>query len=360
MPIQITSWPFLEFARSLSLAAHSLAGSRSPKDGLVARCLSGFRISAWLLLLFAVGTVPGQSQETEPEHPFRFAFSSALMGNANENDARAAMKVWADTLVQEGTVRGDPEVLFCLEVTDMIMALQSRRVDGLAALTSEFYLLRDKVEFNRFIFAVEAGSIFQEYVILVHADSGLTQIEDLRGRTLNVLRNSRLCLAIPWMDTLLLDKGLKPAQAFCGRITEQDKLAKTVLPVFFRQTDACLVTRKGFNTMGELNPQVIKQLRVLATSPQYVTGGFFFRRGYPRFQQDQFVNEMERVHNRPSGHQILTVFQTERLEEHPLSVLDSAIALLEIHRRLSRGMTSLKASGFDPGFKRTKTNESGK
>ncbi len=43
---------------------------------------------------------------------------------------------------------------------------------------------------------------------------------------------------------------------------------------------------------------------------------------------------MTQIHLAPSGHQILTIFQTEMLEEHPVSVLDSILELLTTHRRL--------------------------
>ncbi len=296
-------------------------------------------IAFWLVLLFVTVTAMGLAQDPEPEHPFRFAFSSALMPDVNENDTRAALRVWTETLTRDGLVCGDTNVLFCPDRAGMLTSLQNRTSDGVAVPTTEFLALREQVKFNRHIFGVTEGTISEEYVLLVHAESGLTRIEDLQGRSLNVLRHSRMCLAMPWLDTLLLEKKLKPALVFFGRVTEDGKLTKTVLPVFFRKADACLVPRKGFRTMGELNPQVNRQLRVLATSPEFVPAGFFFRAGYPQAQQDKFVAEVEQVHARPSGQQVLTVFQVERLEEHPASVLDSAVALMERHRQLRSGTT---------------------
>ena len=293
----------------------------------------------WLAFLLLAARVLGQGPGGEPEHPFRFAFSSALMPDVNESDTRAALKVWTETLTRDGLVCGDTNVLFCPDRAGMLTSLQNRTADGVAVPTTEFLALREHVKFNRHIFGVTEGTISEEYVLLVHADSGLSRIENLQGHSLNVLRHSRMCLAMPWLDTVLLEKGLKPAPVFFGRVTEDSKLTKSVLPVFFRKADACLVPRKGFRTMGELNPQVNRQLRVLATSQEFVPVGFFFRAGYPQRQQDQFVAELKRVHARPSGQQVLTVFQVERLEEHPASVLNSAVALMEHHRRLGSGTT---------------------
>ena len=301
------------------------------------------RVFVCLVLLLAIA-VKNPAQETETDHPFRFGFSSVLMPEVNENDARAAMKVWAETVVRSGMVRADPNVLFSHDSATLLAGLRSRTVDGVAVSTSEFLALRDQVQFNRYVFAVIDGNIWDEYILLVHQDGGLAKIEDLRGHTLNLQHHSRTCLATPWLDTLLREKGLSPTRDFFSQVLAENKLTKAVLPVFFRKIDACLVTRKGFKTMGELNPQVSRQLRVLAASPPIVPTGFFFRTGFPQAQQDRCLAEFTRVHTSPSGQQILTVFQTERLEEHPASVLDSAIELLAKHERLCGGTN---AAPFD-------------
>jgi phosphonate transport system substrate-binding protein len=96
--------------------------------------------------------------------------------------------------------------------------------------------------------------------------------------------------------------------------------------------DACLVTRKGFKIMEELNPQVGKQLKVLASSPALVPDGFFFRAAYPQQPLERMASELTRIHSTVAGQQVLTVFQTDCLEEHPASCLDSAIEILEAAR----------------------------
>ena len=279
------------------------------------------------------------AQTTEVDRPFRFGFSMALMPEVNENDSRAAMKVWAETMVKSGAVRADTNVVMSHDLSNLLAGLLDRAVDGVAVSTSEFLTLREQVKFNRFVFGVFDGGISDSYVLLVHKNSGMVRVEELQGRSLMVLQTSRASLAVPWLDTLLIESGLKATSDFFAQVAPEVKLTKAVLPVFFRKADACLVTRKGFKTMGELNPQVSQQLRVLASSPELVPTGFFFREGFPQAQQDKCLKEFTNVHTTPGGQQILTVFQTERLEEHPVAVLESTIALLEKHQR-SRGSTN--------------------
>jgi hypothetical protein len=82
--------------------------------------------------LASLAAAVAAAQETEPPHPFRFAFASDLMPGVSENDARAAMRVWARTLVSQGTVQGDPNVVFCHDHASLETAPLNRTVDGVA------------------------------------------------------------------------------------------------------------------------------------------------------------------------------------------------------------------------------------
>jgi hypothetical protein len=303
-------------------------------------CISGglplafaLRLCTLLAALFLV-VAPAAARQDDSARDFRFGFSTALMPEVNESDSRVAIRLWADAMFKTGAFRADPEVCLYGDSATMSAALENRMVDGVAMSTTEFIKLRERVEFNHFVFGVVDGSISDEYVLLVRTNSHLATLKDLYGRSLIVQRHSRTCLAVPWLDTLLAEQGLKPTHELFGSVTEELKLTKVVLPVFFGKNDACLVTRKGFDAMAELNPQVQRQLRVLASSPAFVCTGFFFRAGFPEAPQKRCLAEFTRVHETPGGQQILTVFQTERLEEHPAAVLDSALKLMETHRRL--------------------------
>ena len=115
-----------------------------------------------------------------------------------------------------------------------------------------------------------------------------------------------------------------------------------ILPVFFRKTDACVVTRRGWETMGELNPQVTLQLRELASSPELVTMVLFFRAGYQSPSRRKVMQALLDMPKSPHGRQILTLFRGEALQEVPRSVLDSARSLYR--QRETAGSASAQAA----------------
>jgi phosphonate transport system substrate-binding protein len=256
------------------------------------------------------------------------------MPEVNDDDANAAMKVWAESIVQKGVVRADTKVLIFTNLAHLSNTLCRQVVDGVSVSTTEFVAVRQEVASNHLVFSVIGGDIYEEYVLLVRIGSPIVKAKDLKSHSLNVLRQSRTCLAPMWLDEILLESGEGPANEICGRINEETKLTQAVLPVFFGKVDACLATKKGFATMCELNPQLGHELRLVAVSPKLIPSVFIFRNGYPELQQQHILDELTHAHLTATGQQILTVFQTERLEEQPLTVLDGTGKFLTQYRQL--------------------------
>lgn len=269
---------------------------------------------------------------------FRLGFSSSTFTDVNENDARAGLKVWAQTLLKERGLPVDPEPVILKDPEAIAQALHSRSIDAITMNTDEYWKMGRELCSSPFIAGLNDGRTAEEYVLLVRQDSKIERLEELGGRKLALYQNLRMCLAPAWLDTILIKADHPRANEFC-HVTQFSKLSKVVLPVFFRQIDACVVTRRGFRIMGELNPQVSQQLKIIATSPELVPTGFFFRGDYHDSIKANIMAELAKIKDSPAGAQILTLFQSGSLEAQPLSCLDSAFALLELHQQLC-GLTN--------------------
>jgi phosphonate transport system substrate-binding protein len=182
----------------------------------------------------------------------------------------------------------------------------------------------------------------EEYLLLVHSKNGIRDIGELQGRSVNFYDNSRASLAPMWVRTLLLERGFKPPEQFFRKVNVYRKISHVILPVFFGQVEGCLVTRAGFETMGELNPQIRENLRVLAASPPFVPSVGFYRPGYEPYFLDKLTNELVRMNQTISGRQVLNVFQSDSLGKAPSSVLDSARELYSIHEKSIRKNGAVK------------------
>jgi phosphonate transport system substrate-binding protein len=264
---------------------------------------------------------------------FRIGFSARTFTDVNDNDALAAIKVWSTTIAREQGIPMSPSPLVLKGVNEIRLALSNQEVDALALPIDEYWPLRDLLDNRVFIGNEYDGKITEEYLLLVHKDSGLQRLDDLRGQSLIFMQNSLTSLATIWLDTELIQAGFPQAAGFC-KVTYFPNLSKSLLPVFFRQADACVVTRNGFKTMGELNPQIIQQLKVLATSPELVSSGFTFRRDYDEPVRATIIKELTQMMTSPAGAQVMKLFKSGSLVSRPASCLDSSFELLATYERL--------------------------
>ena len=299
---------------------------------------------------------PGFAAEPDPP-PFRIGFASSMFTDVNENDAKAAVKVWGQMIAREQGVPTSPDPAIFKTIESMLSSLRNREVDAVATTLTEYDALRRDVRFAPIFVTYNAKKTTEQYVLLAHQDSPVKSLADLRGRSLGLHQNPRACLAPLWLDTLLVQEGFKPAAGFAGKITPATKLSKVVLPAFFRQSDACLVARSGFETMAELNPHVGKQLKVIAASPEVVPAVFVFRADYAPPFKDKLLKGVNDLHKTPAGQQVLTIFHSESIEEQPATCLDSALELLATHARLCADTNFAAASGTSVPVARVKGEE---
>lgn len=237
--------------------------------------------------------------------PFSLAFTSKMFTEVNENDARAARKVWILTVGQDRGNPVDPEPRIYPTLQTAMAASRTNAVDGFALTMDEYGPALREMRFDRIALGVHNGSVTESYDLLVHRDSGLTDLQQLEKSRLTVLQSPRMSLAIIWLDTLLLQKGLKRANEFCGRPTFANKATKVALPVCFRAD---------------------------------------FRSPY----RNQILEEMQHLTESPAGQQILTLTQSDGIEERPLTCLDSVLELLSTHHRLGGDADGVQPGGLDP------------
>lgn len=271
--------------------------------------------------------------------PFRIGVSYASFGNANLNDASAAMKIWASTVVREGKLEVDVQVDVVGTTVDLRRALAENKVEGVSMTAEEFFESGERPEYL-YLTAKDTGCL-EEYVVLVHRESDLQDLRGLKGKRLvrHVSPNTNPSMA--WFETELARLELGRATNFLGDMLTLDSASKSILRVFFHQSDACLVGTNAFALACELNPQLRQQLKVLAVSPGLVPGLFFFRPTYTSPQRDLFENTIVDLHKSVMGQQLLTVFQTVRMDKVPVSCFEPTRQLLERYRQLNCGTPSV-------------------
>jgi len=274
-----------------------------------------------LFLAFASAILlPEQNRAEEmAKNVFHFGVSYASFGTVNRNDASAALKAWAASVSRERKLRTQVHVeLFDVE-TDLIQALARGEMNA-ATVTAEGFA--SVVPQPGSVILPSKGGVFTEqYVLLAHRSSGIADIAQLKGRKLVCHESPKTSLASPWLETLLAGRGLGNTKEFLGEMTTVETASKAVLRVFFHQSDVCLVTSNAFAVACELNPQVRRDLLVLAVSSPVVPAMMFFRADQNSAIRQEVQDAILNLHSTPSGAQVLTVFQGDQMLKVSISAL---------------------------------------
>lgn len=266
--------------------------------------------------------------------PIRFSMSIKLFREVNENDAVASLKAYAEQIAASRSLVADPNPRIFNGADELTRMLIRGEVDLVSLPTQEFLTLEENLVTGPILISLVNGSDYEEYVLLVRTDSPAMMLADLKGQRLLLLDSLNASLARPWLEVALNEKKLAPPEAFFNRLTQVTKTSQAVLPVFFRQSDACVVTRQGFALMGELNPQLTKQLRALALSPQLVPHLTCFRIGFDPSLKEKIVAAITGAQGTAAGKQMMTIFGCDQVQERSLASLKGTRVLLEDYDRL--------------------------
>lgn len=291
------------------------------------------RAACWLGLLVTLeGVRAAEDARSGPRRALRLGVSQASFGNAHRNEASAALKVWADSLIRERHLDIDIEVEAYDDLEVLLQLLREKKLDGASLVPTEFQRLEERPET---ILLPASGNILgQTYTLVVRRAAGARTLADLAQRRLVIQTGPRTTIAQPWLETLLHDQGLPVAAKFFRSTRFIDSPSKSILQVFFDQADVALVLGPSFATAAELNPGLRQDLVEFIQSPPLANGLFFLRPGVAPELRTLMEDAITELHTTPAGKQVLLILQGSRLVRAPLSALDSTFDLLRRYEAL--------------------------
>jgi ABC-type phosphate/phosphonate transport system substrate-binding protein len=271
----------------------------------------------------------------------RIAISASMLGDVNENDARASMRAWVEALCRQTGVDLQYEHGMLLDSAGLLDGIRRFQVDSFAITSLEYCRVSDSIDPNGMIIDAAFVGGGEEYCLLVHRNRGIRGATELKGRTLLVHRSPGACLAPAWLDTAVADVSPGGFDRHFSQVTYCGRLSKAVLPVYFQQADVCLVEHRSFLLMSELNPQLSRDLQVILRSPKIVPHMLAFHRRCAPAKQAAFRKALLDLHQSAAGKQALTLFQSGKLLTADHTILRSAVEIATASDRI-RGRAQRK------------------
>lgn len=289
-------------------------------------------ISLIIWLLFAPSGLQAATDNAASQ-PFAVAFMDSMFPQVNKNDAKAVIKVWSETLAAEQGVKSGSVTRIIKTVPELIEEMKAGRIDAVGMTVIEYEELLNSVAIDPLFLNSIGGNFAEQFVLLVHKDSSIHQLRDLANKTLIINATPRTCIIKEWFDLQLVNADLPTSDKLTKRIINKPKPSETILPVFFRQVDACLTSKHSFDLMSELNPQVGKQLKVITLSEPLITTMLAFRKNFTSPDKEIILEILDHFETAVGGNQILLIFQSDGLENKPLSMVDSTLNLIRRFRQ---------------------------
>jgi ABC-type phosphate/phosphonate transport system substrate-binding protein len=272
-----------------------------------------------------------------------FHLSLGYTGNAYQETTNSDIKAAVSILIQKVAWKnfGKSEAKFYDTIHEMAAALNSGKVQVLCGPPEEFMELKNRAPVDPILSTASSSGHETELLLLVRKDSGFHTLSDLKNKTLVMpMRNPRVnSMFYVWIETLLMRDGHSSIESFFSSLKETRTTSRGIMPVFFRQADACVVTRQLFNLAAEMNPQIGRELVPIAWMGKLSHGIISVDRRLPEKLREKIRQAFLSLPESPDGKQLLMLFQVSKMVPFRPEYLTATEALFTEHQRLKNKLT---------------------
>jgi ABC-type phosphate/phosphonate transport system substrate-binding protein len=263
-------------------------------------------------------------------------FSSRAFINAPQDDIKIAVGILTRKVARNTVGTANSKIY---ETTAAIeQDLRTRTIDTVALVPEDYLELSKRLPLEPLMMTATAQGHEVELLLLTRRDSPARTIKDLRNRRIAVpTKVSQYgSMYFTWLDLLAMHQGVRNSTLFFSDMVATKKPSQALMQVFFRQVDACVTTRQIFELTAELNPQVGRDLIVVANLPKLAGGIIAIRGDYPQDRKQKIRHELLTLHEDQEGKQLFVLFQLKKLIPYRPEYLQATEAFFREHRTLSR------------------------
>lgn len=312
-------------------------------SGAVETRFLGFRVQRYLCIierLFALAALficcvrayPAMA-ESAPVH-LRIGFSSKAFISVPKDDIKIAVQVLSKKVAGKSSLSAESRIYDIS--TEIEKDLKAKKVDLIALSPEEFIQIRAHVPLEPVMVTVDNRGHEVELLLLVRKDSGINRVAELKNRTISLPSRTSQFSAIYhiWLESLVMKEGAGSTEGFFTSILEMRNASQALMQVFFRKADSCVISVRAYEIASELNPQISRELKVIARVGKLV-GGIMAQRGnLPEEIKLKIRQALITLHEDQEGRQMFVLFQLNRLTPFRPEYMKGIEALYAEHRRL--------------------------
>ncbi|MCB0742424.1 MAG: PhnD/SsuA/transferrin family substrate-binding protein [Ignavibacteriales bacterium] len=293
------------------------------------------KIVSVIILLIAEVSVSQSNNNKKNTQSVEVGFSINLFSQVDIRDATVAIQMWGNEFTGSLGINYTLNTKIYDNNEDIITALKQNKLDLISLLSTDYFEISKKAEVEPCFINTTNGKVGNSFLLLVRKDKGIKSLADLKNKRINIPVDSYGNIIEMWLETTLNEKEQK-LSTFFSEIKTVEKPSQALLPVFFNQIDACVVTEPSFNTMLELNPQLKKELIIIEKSPEFINGIFCLNKSVNENIKNITLDAAQKLTQSISGRQILSLFKSEELLKYKVEYIKSTKELYEKYKKIQK------------------------
>ncbi len=284
------------------------------------------------LAVVAASLAPGAARgETRLKTIHMLNLSNIYIG-FNEKDAQLTYRVIMNKVIGDKYSQYRIVLAFPENITAAAKAVADGRGDLLTLTSLDYFRMRQTTALEPLAIMSKSDRSTEPYLFLAQAGMDFDKLTQKPVRTL-IVENGGGDAAKVWLSVQLMENGLAPVAEFFAPI-RMAQPSRAVLPIFFGQADACVVSASAFKIITDLNPQIEQKISLLNRSPGLVNLLVCGTKNLEPDDKRLILEELAALHNTPEGRQALTIMQLERFFLFEPDYLKATEALYNRYHRL--------------------------
>ena len=219
------------------------------------------------------GAMGADSDHGPPDsaHLIRMASVFDAMPGVNTEEARIALEMLMRDIMNAQGDRLRIHLEFIPEFNQVARKIISERYDLVVLSGLDYMQIRSVAPLTPKLVLSKVDRATEPLALVTQRNETLASLRQKNPRALIIDAGRAGEGDKLWLDTVLIEAGLGPSDQFFTEIRRSQKPSRSVLPVFFGQVAACVVSESALRVMNELNPQIDQRVQILKRSGDLVT-----------------------------------------------------------------------------------------
>jgi ABC-type phosphate/phosphonate transport system substrate-binding protein len=264
----------------------------------------------------------------------RAGFSSRVFPDVDQREVQVAMELWTRELARSMGIRNQFQTIIFKKPAELLNAVKRGELIVVTLPAMEYLQIKDKTLLSPSIVSAKYAGNSLQYLLIVHRASGIRSVADLRGKSISLPSSTKHEASHIWLDVLLMRDGKSDRSNFFRQVKESATSSQSIMGVFFKQSDAAIVSRGALETSRALNSQVGSQLLIISESKSLLGDLTCIPSSVGENLRHSIENAALHLHETTVGKQMFTLFQIDRTIPFQPSYFDGLIELLRERDRL--------------------------